>query len=171
MGCGDIGQAVAEFLQPFAVELTGIASQARQQAPFSKVLAMGALAAQLASADYVVNLLPDTPATQNIYDAKAFAAMQASAVFINAGRGVAVVDADLVSALQQQQIASAVIDVCRQEPLPAGHMFWGAPNLLLTGHSSAPTQPALMAQLFIDNLQRFNNGERLHGAVDFARGY
>jgi phosphoglycerate dehydrogenase-like enzyme len=171
VGCGDIGQAVAEFLQPFGVELTGIASQARQQAPFSKVLAMGALEAQLASADYVVNLLPDTPATQNIYDAKAFAAMQASSVFINAGRGVAVVDADLVSALQQQQIAAAVIDVCRQEPLPVGHVFWHAPNLLLTGHSSAPTQPALMAQLFIDNLQRFNKGERLHGAVDFARGY
>ncbi|MGG5874304.1 NAD(P)-dependent oxidoreductase, partial [Pseudomonas peli] len=58
-------------------------------------------------------------------------------LFINAGRGVAVVDQALVSALQQGLLAGAVIDVCREEPLPAGHPFWDAPRLLLTGPSSA----------------------------------
>ncbi|MNF05575.1 Glyoxylate/hydroxypyruvate reductase A [compost metagenome] len=84
---------------------------------------------------------------------------------------MAVVDADLVEALQQGHLAGAVIDVCRQEPLPAGHPFWSAPHLLLTGHSAAPTEPRLMAQLFVDNLRRYQAGSQLHGAVDFARGY
>lgn len=171
VGCGDIGQSVGQFLQPFGVELTAIASSAREQAPFKTVLGLSDLKTQIASADYVVNLLPDTPATQAIYNAEMFAAMQPCAVFINAGRGVAVVDADLVNALRQHQLAAAVIDVCRQEPLPAGHPFWTAPHLLLTGHSSAPTQPALMAQVFMDNLQAYQHGEALRGAVDFSKGY
>lgn len=81
------------------------------------------------------------------------------------------VDADLVAALERHQLAGAVIDVCREEPLPPGHAFWNAPRLLLTGHSSAPTDPALMSELFIDNLVRWQTGEPLRGEVDFARGY
>ncbi|PWQ83835.1 D-2-hydroxyacid dehydrogenase, partial [Enterococcus faecium] len=37
VGVGDIGQRVAEFLQPFGVELYGVASSAREQAPFVEV--------------------------------------------------------------------------------------------------------------------------------------
>ena len=171
VGCGDIGQSVAQFLAPFGVELLGIASQARVQAPFVEVAGMDALPRLAASADYLVNLLPDTPATRDIYDATLLARLKSSAVLINAGRGVAVVDADLVAALEQGQLAGAVIDVCRQEPLPAGHPFWTAPHLLLTGHTSAPTEPHLMAQLFLDNLTRWRTGHELRGQVDFVRGY
>ena len=171
VGCGDIGQAVAEFLQPFGAELRGVASQAREQAPFLDVVAMDQLPQLVAWADYVVNLLPDTPATRDLYDAQLLAHFRQDAVLINAGRGVAVVDVDLVAALEQNKLAGAVIDVCREEPLPIGHAFWTAPRLLLTGHSSAPTDPALMSELFIDNLRRWQAGEALRGEVDFARGY
>ncbi|TRO25061.1 D-2-hydroxyacid dehydrogenase [Ectopseudomonas mendocina] len=171
VGCGDIGQAVAEFLQPFGVELRGVASQAREQMPFLEVAAMDRLAQLVAWADYVVNLLPDTPATRDLYDARLLAHFRPEAVLINAGRGVAVVDADLVTALEQNHLAAAVIDVCREEPLPPGHPFWTAPRLLLTGHSSAPTDPGLMGDLFIDNLARWQAGQPLRGEVDFARGY
>ena len=171
VGCGDIGQSVAQFLAPFGVELFGGASRARAQAPFVEVAGMDALPHLAAEADYLVNLLPDTPATRDIYDAALLARLKPSAVLINAGRGVAVVDADLVAALEQGRLAAAVIDVCRQEPLPPGHPFWTAPRLLLTGHSSAPTEPPLMARLFLDNLARWRSGQVLRGQVDFARGY
>jgi len=171
VGCGDIGQSVATFLQPFGVQLRGVASQAREQAPFAEVAAMEALPRLVAWADYVVNLLPDTPTTRDLYDADLLAHFREEAVLINAGRGVAVVDADLLAALERNQLAAAVIDVCREEPLPPGHPFWTAPRLLLTGHSSAPTDPALMSELFIDNLTRWQAGEPLRGEVDFARGY
>jgi phosphoglycerate dehydrogenase-like enzyme len=45
VGTGDIGQTVAQFLLPFGVELYGIASEAREQAPFVEV---GASAAEYA---------------------------------------------------------------------------------------------------------------------------
>ena len=171
VGAGDIGQTVAQFLQPFGVELFAIASSAREQAPFTEVATLSDLPRLVTQMDYVINLLPNTPETHDLYDAELFALFNPNAVFINAGRGVAVVDADLVEALRLGHLAGAIIDVCRQEPLPAKHPFWTAWGLLLTGHSSAPTSPPMMVQLFIDNLRAYQAGEPLRGEVDFARGY
>ena len=171
VGSGDIGLSVAQFLAPFGIELLGIASSPRNLPPFRQVVGLDELPSLVGEVDYLINLLPDTPATRDIYDAALFAACKPSALFINAGRGVAVVDQALVSALQQGQLAGAVIDVCREEPLPPGHPFWDAPRLLLTGHSSAPTDPRLLVQLFVDNLARWQAGHALRGHVDFARGY
>ena len=171
VGTGEIGLAVARFLQPFGVELTGVASSARALPPFREVAGMEQLPRLVADADYVINLLPNTPATRDVYDTAMLACFKPSAMLINAGRGTSVVDDALVSALSEGRLAAAVIDVCREEPLPPEHPFWTAPNLMLTGHSAAPTLPPLLVELFVDNLQRFQQGAELRGAVDFARGY
>ncbi|WP_263260802.1 D-2-hydroxyacid dehydrogenase [Pseudomonas sp. RIT-PI-S] len=171
VGAGDIGQCVAQYLSAFGVELYGIASTARALAPFKEVAGLEALPRLVGQADYVINLLPDTLATRDLFDAQLFAAFNPEALFINAGRGSAVVDGDLVQALRDGHVAGAVIDVCRQEPLPRQHPFWTAWGLLLTGHSAAPTSPALMAGLFLENLAAFQAGEPLKGRVDFNRGY
>ncbi|NWB94934.1 D-2-hydroxyacid dehydrogenase [Pseudomonas gingeri] len=171
VGAGDIGQSVAQFLQPFGVELYGIASSAREQAPFIEVAALDALGEWVGKVDYVINLLPNTPNTHDLYDAALFKRFKPTGLFINVGRGVAVVDADLVEALKEGHLAGAVIDVCRQEPLPQRHPFWTAWGLLLTGHSSAPTSPAMMVRLFVENLRAYQAGEVLRGEVDFERGY
>ncbi len=171
VGTGDIGQSVAQFLVPFGVKLYGIASQPREQAPFVEVAGLEDLGRLVGEVDYVVNLLPNTPSTHDLYDAALFKQFKPSGLFINVGRGVSVVDADLVQALKDGDLAGAVIDVCRQEPLPQRHPFWTAWGLLLTGHSSAPTSPELMVQLFVENLQAYQQGQPLRGDVDFARGY
>ncbi|MBJ9977158.1 D-2-hydroxyacid dehydrogenase [Pseudomonas sp. S75] len=172
VGIGDIGHQVAEFLRPFGMTLYGIASSAREQAPFVEVAGLDALPRLVGEVDYVLNLLPDTPATHDLYDAALFQRFKPSALFINAGRGVAVVDADLVEALKSGHLAGAVIDVCRQEPLPQRHPFWTAWGLLLTGHSAAPTSPPAMVGLFLDNLRaHVQDQPNLAGEVDFARGY
>jgi phosphoglycerate dehydrogenase-like enzyme len=171
VGTGDIGQSVAEFLKPFGVQLYGIASTPREQAPFIEVAGLQDLGRLVGEVDYVVNLLPNTPSTHDLYDAALFKQFKPTGLLINAGRGVAVVDADLVEALKEGHLAGAVIDVCRQEPLPQRHPFWTAWGLLLTGHSSAPTSPVLMAQLFLDNMRAFQAGQALRGEVDFNRGY
>ncbi|MGL6242827.1 D-2-hydroxyacid dehydrogenase [Pseudomonas sp.] len=171
VGTGDIGQTVAKFLVPFGVELYGIASEAREQAPFVEVGALADLPRLVGEVDFVINLLPNTPNTHDLYDAALFKQFKPTGLFINVGRGVAVVDADLVEALKEGHLAGAVIDVCRQEPLPQRHPFWTAWGLLLTGHSSAPTSPSMMVNLFVDNLRAYQAGEALRGEVDFNRGY
>ena len=171
VGTGDIGQSVAEFLVPFGVKLYGIASTAREQAPFVEVAGLDQLGRLVGEVDYVINLLPNTPATHDLYDAALFKQFKPTGLFINVGRGVSVVDADLVEALKEGHLAGAVIDVCRQEPLPQRHPFWTAWGLLLTGHSSAPTSPPMMVELFLQNVRAYKAKQALRGEVDFARGY
>lgn len=171
VGAGDIGQSVARFLLPFGIEVHGVASTARSQEPFARVVALAEMGDVLGDMDYVINLLPNTSQTHDLFDAKLFARFKPTALFINVGRGVAVVDADLVEALKEGHLAGAVIDVCRQEPLPHRHPFWTAYGLLLTGHSSAPTSPPAMTDLFVENLRAFQAGQPLRGEVDFVRGY
>ncbi|MGY2292671.1 D-2-hydroxyacid dehydrogenase [Pseudomonas sp. SDO528_S397] len=171
VGTGDIGQSVAQFLLPFGVKLYGIASTAREQTPFVEVAALDQLPRLVGEVDYVINLLPNTPDTHDLYDAALFKQFKPTALFINVGRGVAVVDADLVDALKEGHLAGAVIDVCRQEPLPQRHPFWTAWGLLLTGHSSAPTSPAMMVDLFVQNLRAYQAKTALRGEVSFERGY
>ena len=65
----------------------------------------------------------------------------------------------------RQSGRGAVVNLASDTPL------WGAPNLQVTGHSSAPTLPSAMAALFVDNLNRHRSGEPLRGWVDFQRGY
>ena len=77
----------------------------------------------------------------------------------------------LVDALRTGKLAAAVLDVFEQEPLPPGHPFWNTPNLLMTFHTSAPSIPADLAQLFIENYRRYAQGETPLHAVDFEKGY
>ncbi|KAF1066434.1 MAG: Glyoxylate/hydroxypyruvate reductase A [Pseudomonas citronellolis] len=171
VGAGEIGQAVGHMLAPFGMDLIGVARTPRPVLPFHRMGALEDLPRLVETADYVINLLPDTDETRDIYDSALFNRMKPTALFLNAGRGTSVVDEDLVQALNDNRLAGAVIDVCRQEPLPQDHPFWHTPRLLLTGHTAAPTVPGAMVDLFRDNLQRFWAGQAMRGEVDFARGY
>ena len=84
------------------------------------------LRAFLGRSEIVVNLLPITPATEDILGAKNFALMPKGASVINLGRGQHIVDADLIAALDSGQLVAATLDVFRQEPLPKEHPFWRA---------------------------------------------
>lgn len=171
VGAGTIGTGVAKFLKPFGIHLIGIANKARVIEPFDKIGVQSDLANYVADADYVINLLPDTPDTHNIYNATIFSKMKQGAVFINAGRGVSIVDDDLIAALANNKPALAVLDVFRTEPLPTNHPFWNVPNIILTGHSAAMGIPSLIFDLFRRNLTHFENQEPLIGQVDFNKGY
>jgi phosphoglycerate dehydrogenase-like enzyme len=171
VGAGDIGVQVAQVLAVLGVELVGIASQPRQQAPFQLIAPLAQLSELASQADYLINLLPDTPATQDIYNAQLFRQLKPTALFINAGRGTAVVDADLIAALNNGQLAGAVLDVCRQEPLPSADPLWTTAGVILTGHSAAPTLPDAMLELFLHNVRAYQTGMPMRGLVELSRGY
>ncbi|GGJ90290.1 D-2-hydroxyacid dehydrogenase [Pseudomonas matsuisoli] len=171
VGTGDIGSAIAQLLRGFGCELLGISRQLHTGSVFDRTGTLEALPTFAARADYVINLLPDTSRTRDVYNAAFFQEMKPSALFINVGRGGAVVENDLVAALEQGHLAGAVLDVFRQEPLPHDHPFWSAPNLVITGHVAGPTLVPLMSGLFKDNVRRLQTGEDLRGQVDFNRGY
>lgn len=100
------------------------------------------LDALLAGADAVSLHVPLTESTRHLIDAAALAAMRPEAVLINAARGGVVDEPALAQALRARTVAGAALDVFEAEPLaaPAGAVFAGCPNLVLTPHIAGVTE-------------------------------
>jgi phosphoglycerate dehydrogenase-like enzyme len=171
LGTGDIARAVARGCEMLGIVVTGLNSDGRGVPGFSACYPTLERLDFATGLDYLLGLLPDTPATDNLVDAALLSRLAPGATFINAGRANSVVDGDLLAALAQGPLRAAVLDVTREEPLPATHPFWAAENLYLTSHTAAPTGAEAVARVFAGNFERFRRGEPLADRVDFERGY
>src|SRR5262245_39012574 len=173
LGLGAIGQEVARKAAALELRTIGTKRVPGAVSHVERVYAPDDTDEVLAEADFVLLLLPVTPATQSFMNAKRLARMKRSAYLLNFGRGDLVDDADLVEAVSSRTIAGAVLDVFRTEPLPADHPFWTTDGILVLPHIGGlhPERDQLVARLFIDNLRRFLAGEPLLHAVDRAIGY
>ena len=174
VGTGAIGREIARLARAVGMVVEGIARSERTTDPdFEAVHATHDLRARLPYADFVIVAAPLTPATEGLFDAAALRCMKRSARLINVGRGPIVVTDALVRALQEGWIAGAALDVFEEEPLPAGHPLWKAPNTVLSAHMAGDFlgwREALIEQ-FIDQFRRWRRGEPLHNLVDKERGY
>ncbi len=97
------------------------------------------VAAALAVADHVVNILPDSPATTGWVSAARLAALKSGVRFYNIGRGTTVDQPALMAALASGHVAAAYLDVMDPEPLPPAHPLWAAKNCFITCHIGGGT--------------------------------
>jgi phosphoglycerate dehydrogenase-like enzyme/glyoxylase-like metal-dependent hydrolase (beta-lactamase superfamily II) len=174
VGLGGIGTEVARLASAAEMRVTGIRSSRRSGPPFVDQVGLTEdLGEFAAEADVVVNCLPMTPDTADIFDAAIFHLMKPTAFFVNVGRGGTVDTEALVSALVKGEIAGAGLDVTDPEPLPAEHPLWKAPNIIITPHYAAWSDIGRERRwlLYRENLRRFVTGEPLLSVVDPKRGY
>jgi phosphoglycerate dehydrogenase-like enzyme len=162
VGAGDIGTTIGRMLAGFDVELTYVARTARDG-----VRSTAELPQLLPHADVVILIVPVTPETTGMVDARFLAAMADGALLVNAARGV-VVDTDALLAELTAGRLRAALDVTDPEPLPDGHPLWSAPGLLLTPHvaGAVPETNARAAAAVTDQLARVLAGESLVNLVD-----
>jgi phosphoglycerate dehydrogenase-like enzyme len=171
LGVGSIGAALAGTAKHFEMAVRGY-TRSSEGCPEVDAYFHGDRLLEFAEGlDYLVSVLPNTLSTRRIVDAALLAKLPPHAVFVNVGRGTAVDESALVEALQSGQLALAVLDVFEQEPLSPEHVFWRTPNLYITFHTSAPSFPADLSRLFIENYRRYVAGQPLLHLVDFERGY
>jgi len=162
LGFGAIGRRLADLLAPFGGKVTAFRRSPSGDEGIGIVTEAG-LAAALASADHVVNLLPDSPSTRQFMTAARFAQMRPGARFYNVGRGTTVDQPALIAALQSGHVGGAYLDVMEPEPLPPAHPLWSAPNCYITCHIGGGTgdQDDKLARHFLENLRRFSQGQPL----------
>jgi phosphoglycerate dehydrogenase-like enzyme len=173
LGLGAIGQEVARKAAALEMRVIGTKRGVAALPHVDQVFGPEGTDAVLAESDFVLLLLPVTPATENLIDARRLGLMKPSAWLLNFGRGQLIVDADLVAAVQAKTIAGAVLDVFRQEPLPQDHPFWRTEGIAVLPHIGGlhPERDSMVAALLVENLRRFAAGEGLKEAVDRAAGY
>ena len=171
MGTGSIGARIADTGRMFGMRVLGFSRSGAAVEGFERVFASAELRDFLAQPDYLVGVLPDTPATDGLMDAAALNALPSHCCLINVGRGNLIDETALATALNAGRLGGAVLDVFRQEPLPANSPLWETPNLTVTAHIAACSRPADIARLFEENYNRFLAGAPLRHRVDFERGY
>ena len=125
----------------------------------------------LSNAAIVVTLLPRTPETENLLNARSLSYLPRGAFILNPGRGPLIDDQALLAALDSGQVANATLDVFRTEPLPQDHPFWTHPQITVTPHIAADTRPHSAARVLVENICRSEAGAPLLHLVDRALGY
>lgn len=173
LGLGAIGEQVARLGAALGMRVIGTRRRAEPVANVTEVMPPERTPEVLARSDFVLVLLPATRETENFIDAERLAMMKPSAWLLNFGRGHVIKDDDLVAAVKAKKIAGAVLDVYRQEPLPAEHPFWTTEGILVLPHIGGPhpQRDRFVARLFADNLGRFLDGKPLKERVDRKLGY
>ena len=171
LGLGALGQACGEALSNLGFSVHGWARRPKEAPGIQTHHGSEGLADALAAADFVVLLLPDTPATQNVLNAQSMAQLKRGAFVINPGRGPLIDDEALIAALDEGQLGHATLDVFRQEPLPKEHPFWSHPKVTVTPHIASETRVEKACDVIVDNIRRGEAGEPFLHLVDKSAGY
>lgn len=159
LGYGELASACANLLEQIGFQTYGWSRR------------LGDLDTLLATSDFVVNLLPLTDRTSGILCAPVFERMKRGAAVINVARGGHLVEEDLIPALDSGQLSHAVLDVFEAEPLPRNHPFWSHPQITITPHVAAITDPVSASAFIAANIARFRAGQPVEGLVDRRAGY
>ena len=129
------------------------------------------LAEALSRAEIVVLLMPDTADTENTLNAQTLSLLPKGARIINPGRGPLIDDDALLVALDSGQVGHATLDVFRTEPLPQDHPYWAHPNVTVTPHVAAETNPRTASEVIAEQIRRGEAGLPFENVVDRTRGY
>ena len=171
MGLGVLGRRVAQAVQHFEFPVLAWSRTAKALPGVRCFSGAGQFDDFLAATRVLVCLLPLTPETENIMNARSLSRLMPGGYVINVARGAHLVDEDLLALLESGHLAGAALDVFRTEPLPPEHAFLRHPKITVTPHTSARTlRDETIAQI-AGKILAFERGEPIAGVVDRQRGY
>lgn len=169
LGYGAIGQAIARQLAGFGVDVTAV-----RRSGGEGMLKPDEWQGRIGEFDWIVLVVPGTPETEGMIGAAEIAAMKREAVVVNFARANVIDQPALIEALTQRRIAAAMLDVTDPEPLPPDHPLWLVENAHITMHLSGIPTPGSMLRAvdrFVENCERYRQGERLEPRFDPVLGY
>jgi glycerate dehydrogenase len=163
VGLGRIGRATANLAAAFGMRVVASGRTQRNplQTPGFQWLSVEEL---FATSDFVSLHCPQTPATTGFVNSELISKMKPNAVLINTARGGLINEADLAAALNQDQIAGALLDVVSAEPIADDNPLLKAKNCVLTPHlawTAIEARKRLM-QTTADNIAAFIAGKPIN---------
>jgi glyoxylate/hydroxypyruvate reductase len=176
MGLGELGRDAALALKRLGFRVSGWSASPKDIAGIDCFSGESGFEPFLQRTNILVCLLPLTARTRHILNRKTFSMLDRASplgapVLINAGRGGLQVEADILDCLNEGTLGAATLDVFETEPLPQNSALWGHPNVLVTPHNAADTDPVEISKFIALQIERFEAGGALDNIVDVARGY
>jgi len=171
LGLGELGAYAAQELARQGFDVRGWSRSPKHLQGVCCVSGLAHLDAFIAESDILVTMLPLTPQTRHLLDARRLALLPEGACFINASRGAVVDQQALTEALSTRRIAEATLDVFDYEPLPPQDPLWRLDNVLITPHLASVAIAESAARQIADNIGRVDRGEAVLHQVDPVRGY
>ena len=162
LGVGVIGKEIARKCKAFGMTVYGITRTRRQIDSVDYPFGEDELLHVIPEVDYLILVVPLTPRTNKMIDAKALSLMKSTAFLINLARGEIVDEDAMITALKQGKIAGAALDAFCIEPLPQSHPLWGFRNVIITPHGGGLSDMNVtqVSSIFEENLRRFLKGEK-----------
>lgn len=156
IGFGSIGKRVAEIARAFEMRILVYTRTPKVYEGVEFV----ELDELLKRSDIVTAHCPLNEQSREMFDESSFAKMKDGAYFINTARGGIVDESALLGALKSGKLSGAAIDVLQSEPMSANCVLLGAPNLIITPHTSwAPLETRKRLLNIVDNnISAFLNG-------------
>ncbi len=170
LGLGHIGARSALMLRAIGFNVMGWSRSPKQLDGVTCLHGDAALPELLGQCDHICAILPSTPQTIGLFNAKMLATMKPGSQLLNAGRGDLIDETALISALDKGTPGHAVLDVTCTEPLPADSPLWAHPNVMITPHVSGWHLGEALGDV-AENFQRLTDGKPLLHEVDRMRGY
>lgn len=171
LGLGFLGKVSANVFLNMGFNVAGWSRRMKQIDRISCFSDSEGMTKMLTQTDYLINLLPNTLATQDLLNFQTLSKLKRGAYVINVGRGQTLVDEDLLALLDEGHLSGACLDVFRAEPLPAGHKFRNHKKILITPHNSCSTPAESAAPQILENYRRAISGKKLLNLVDLKHGY
>lgn len=171
LGLGALGTASAQMLLAAGFRVVGWSRSPKVEAGIETFHGVDGLPAMLGVCDILVCLVPLTPETRGLIDARRLATLKPGAALINFSRGPIVVTADLIADLDAGHLSHAVLDVFDAEPLPADSALWRHPGVTVLPHISGPTDLESAARTVAANIRAYRATGEVPQGVDAARGY
>ena len=170
LGLGRIGELVANKFLDCDFKVIGWSRSQKNLAGVDCFAGEEQMAEVLGKADYVVSILPSTPATTKLFNRRTFALMKPSAFIINVGRGTLIDEDELLESLDAGLLGGAVLDVMQTEPLLETSGLWTHPKVILTPHVSGWHLGDAVVDI-AENYRRIKAGEPLLNEVNRDLGY
>jgi len=161
LGLGVIGSALAPRCKALGMTVIGIDPLKPAVSGLDRLVGWDEAASVLPDLDFLVLLVPATPATRGIVDAKVLSSMKPTSYLVSLGRGEVVDDDALIEVLRQGKIAGAALDVFSKEPLSADHPYWSLANVIITPHLGGVCDdyPERALPIIEENMRRYLAGD------------
>jgi phosphoglycerate dehydrogenase-like enzyme len=134
LGFGRIGRATARLAAAFGYRLIAHDPHADADAFAAADVERVSLEDLLRRSDVLSVHVFLSPETHHLLDAGRLALMRPSAWVVNTARGKVIDEEALVSALREERLGGAALDVMEREPIDPGSPLLGLPNVIVSPH-------------------------------------